>query len=85
MTTVTIERAQKELPELIQRALKGEEIVITLAGQKASVRLLPAGFDEATALQRGYGAWAGQFEVTGRFFEPLSDEECGYNGGQAAE
>ena len=85
MTTVAIERAQKELPELIQRALKGEEIVITAGDQKTSVRLLPAGFDEAVAIKRGYGSWAGQFEVTDRFFEPLTDEECGYNDGKAGE
>jgi antitoxin (DNA-binding transcriptional repressor) of toxin-antitoxin stability system len=80
-----MEKAQKELPELIQRALKGEEIVITAGDQKTSVRLLPAGFDEAVAVQRGYGAWAGQFEVTDRFFEPLTDEECGFNQGQPRE
>ena len=84
MTTVAIEKAQRDLPDLIRRALKGEEIVI--AGEdKTSVRLLPVGFDEATALQRGYGSWAGQFKVEDRFFEPLSDEECGYDGAPAAE
>jgi antitoxin (DNA-binding transcriptional repressor) of toxin-antitoxin stability system len=82
MTTVAIEKAQKDLPDLIRRALKGEEILITGEDQKVSVRLLPAGFDEAVAVQRGYGAWAGQFELTGRFFEPLSDEECGFAGGR---
>jgi len=85
MTTVAIEHAQKELPELIQRALKGEEIVITASDQKTSVRLLPAGFDEAVAIQRGYASWAGQFEVTDRFFEPLTDEESGYKDGQVEE
>jgi antitoxin (DNA-binding transcriptional repressor) of toxin-antitoxin stability system len=82
MTTVAIEKAQKDLPDLIQRALKGEEILITSEDQ-AFVRLLPMGFDEATALQRGYGSWAGKFKVEDRFFEPLSDEECGYDTGQA--
>jgi antitoxin (DNA-binding transcriptional repressor) of toxin-antitoxin stability system len=84
MTTIAIEKAQRELPELIQRALKGEEIFIASDGGKTSVRLVPTGFDEAIAIQRGYGAWAGQFEVTDRFFEPLTDEECGYEGDQAA-
>jgi antitoxin (DNA-binding transcriptional repressor) of toxin-antitoxin stability system len=84
MTTVALEKAQKDLPDLIRRALKGEEIFI--AGEdQTSVRLLPVGFDEVTALQRGYGSWAGQFEVDDRFFEPLSDEECGYDVGRAAE
>jgi len=83
MTTVALEKAQKDLPDLIRRALKGEEILIAGEGQ-TPVRLLPVAFDEATALQRGYGTWAGQFKVEDSFFEPLSDEECGYDG-RAAE
>ncbi len=55
MTTVAIERAQKDLPDLMRRALKGEEILIASEDQKTSVRLLPAGFDEAVAARRGYG------------------------------
>ena len=33
MTTVTIEEAQAQLPEIIQRLLPGEEIIITDHGQ----------------------------------------------------
>jgi hypothetical protein len=83
MTTVAIEKAQKDLPDLIRRALKGEEILITGEDQGTLVRLLPSVFEEATAVERGYGSWAGKFEVDERFFEPVSDEECGYNGSQA--
>jgi antitoxin (DNA-binding transcriptional repressor) of toxin-antitoxin stability system len=40
MTTITIEKAQKDLPLLVERALAGEDIVIEAAGAGA-VRLAP--------------------------------------------
>ncbi len=87
MTTITVEKAQQELPALIQRVLAGEEIVIA-AGDRL-VRLAPSpaesGFNEATARRRGYGSLKGQLVVGPEFFEPLSDEECGYGDGKDAE
>ncbi len=80
MTTITLELAQKDLPDLIKRALAGEDIVITADDKR--VRLSPlagtAEFNEATARRRGYGALKGKLVVGPEFFEPLSDEECGY-------
>ena len=85
MTTITLEQAQLDLPRLVERALGGEEVVIVVGGKR--IKLVPstparelaeAKFDEETARRRGYGAFAGQFEVPDSFFEPLSDEECGY-------
>jgi antitoxin (DNA-binding transcriptional repressor) of toxin-antitoxin stability system len=79
MTTITLEKAQQELPALVKRALAGEEIVIS-AGDRL-VRLAPSptetDFNEATARRRGYGSMKGQLLVGPEFFEPLSDEECG--------
>ncbi|MDZ4841860.1 MAG: hypothetical protein SH859_06910 [Hyphomicrobium aestuarii] len=79
MATITLEKAQRDLPLLVTRALAGEEIVIE-AGDRL-VRLTPspaeADFDEATARRRGYGSLKGQLVVGPEFFEPLSDEECG--------
>ena len=84
MTTVSLENAQQELPALIKRVLAGEEIVIA-AGDRL-VRLAPSpgesGFNEATARRRGYGSLKGQLFVGPEFFEPLSDEECGYGDGK---
>jgi antitoxin (DNA-binding transcriptional repressor) of toxin-antitoxin stability system len=80
MTTITIEKAQQELPELVKRALKGEEIVIVGADQQ-TVRLSavsPPSFDAETARRRGYGVMKGKFIVGPEFFEPLSDEESGF-------
>lgn len=84
MTTITVEKAQQELPGLVKRALAGEEIVIEAAGA-AAVRLAPVERtrDEAAqpgASYRGRGALKGLLVVGEEFFEPLSDEECGVGG-----
>ncbi|MGO8951968.1 MAG: type II toxin-antitoxin system Phd/YefM family antitoxin [Rhodomicrobium sp.] len=77
MTTITIEKAQEDLPLLVKRALAGEEIVIE--AEDKLVRLAPCPveprFDEAAARRRGYGSMKGQFEVTDAFFEPLPEDE----------
>jgi antitoxin (DNA-binding transcriptional repressor) of toxin-antitoxin stability system len=86
MTTITLEKAQQDLPLLVERALAGEEIVIEAAGA-AAVRLAPVAAIAhqpvpAGASYRGRGALKGQ--LVAEFFEPLSDEECGVGGGPGA-
>ena len=81
MTTITLEKAQQDLPLLVERALAGEEIVIEAAGA-AAVRLAPVAPIThqpvpSGASYRGRGALKGQLVVGPEFFEPLSDEECG--------
>jgi antitoxin (DNA-binding transcriptional repressor) of toxin-antitoxin stability system len=81
MTTVTLEKAQQELPLLVKRALAGEEIVIKAAGVPA-IRLAPIEPPAhrpvpPSASYRGRGALKGQLVVGPEFFEPLSEEECG--------
>jgi antitoxin (DNA-binding transcriptional repressor) of toxin-antitoxin stability system len=81
MTTVTLEKAQKDLPVLVKRALAGEEIVIE-ESRAAAVRLAPVtpASDQPVPPGSGYrgrGALKGQLVVGPEFFEPLSDEECG--------
>jgi len=77
MTTITIEKAQQDLPLLVKRALAGEEIVIEAEDKHVRLTLCPVEprFDETAALRRGYGSMKGQFEVTDAFFEPLPEEE----------
>lgn len=77
MTTITIDKAKDQLAELVKRALDGELIVIADENQ-TPVRLTPMTFNEATARRRGYGALKRKLVVGPEFFEPLSDEECGY-------
>ena len=77
MTTITLEKAQADLPALLKRALDGEEIVVVLDGQH--VRLAPVPGEAASleerARLRGWGCMKGQFEVADAFFEPLPEDE----------
>lgn len=82
MTTITLEKAQQDLPTLVKRVLAGEEIVIGTPG--AEVKLMPVraapghtGTEPPRKSYRGRGALKGQLSVGPEFFEPLSDEECG--------
>jgi prevent-host-death family protein len=77
MTTITLAKAQQELPLLVERALAGEEIVIKTSGAPG-IRLTPieALADRPVApgaSYRGRGALKGQLVVGPEFFEPLSN------------
>ena len=84
MTQITLDKAQQDLPDLVARALAGEEVVIVAADKLvrlevvAPTRIDAMEFDEEVARRRGYGILKGQFLVGPEFFEPLSDAECGY-------
>ena len=80
MTTITLDKAKSDLPSLVDRALSGEEIVISRDG--GAVKLAPVALPEMREPQvgssyRGFGVLKGQLIVGPEFFEPLSDEECG--------
>lgn len=70
MATVSVYNARAEFSRLIERALAGEDIVITRRG-KPAVRLVPI---EPSRHRRKPGALKGLFEVTDEFFEPLPDD-----------
>jgi len=71
METVTIHKAKTELSKLIEKACRGEEIVIA-RGKKPVVRLVAI---EDTKGQRKPGALRGKLKVGPEFFEPLPPEE----------
>ena len=71
METVTVHKAKTELSRLIEKACRGEEIVIA-RGKKPMVRLVPI---EDKRGQRKPGAWKGKIHVGPEFFEPLPQEE----------
>jgi prevent-host-death family protein len=71
METITIHKAKTELSRLIERACRGEEIVIA-RGKKPVVRLVAI---EDTQGQRKPGALRGKLKVGPEFFEPLPPEE----------
>jgi prevent-host-death family protein len=71
METVTIHKAKTELSRLIEKACRGEEIVIA-RGKKPVVRLVAI---EDPQGQRKPGALRGKLKVGPEFFEPLPSEE----------
>ena len=82
MTTITLDKAQQDLPAIVKRVLAGEEIVIGAPGAEVKLTPLTAAQDTQEPepprkSYRGRGALKGQLVVGPEFFEPLSDEECG--------
>jgi prevent-host-death family protein len=71
METITIHRAKAELSRLIERACRGEEIVIA-RGKTPVVRLVAI---EDKRGQRKPGARKGKIEIGPEFFEPPPPEE----------
>jgi len=63
---VNIADAKARLPELVERAARGQEIVIARNG-KPRARLVPLGRSSRRVLGRGAGKWT----IVGDFNEPL--------------
>jgi len=81
MSTVSIHEARALLSRLIDRALSGEEVVITRKGRPV-VKLTPV--EPAKAEPRRFGALEGQFHFPDSFFfDPLPAEILeGFYGGK---
>jgi len=71
MEVTTIHQAKTNLSRLIERAERGEEIIIA-RGKKPVVRLVPV---SEPAKKRTPGMFKGEFTVGKAFFEPLPPEE----------
>ena len=63
---VNIADAKARLPELVERAARGEEIVIARSGRPRA-RLVPLAKDKRRVPGHGSGRW----EIVGDFNEPL--------------
>jgi prevent-host-death family protein len=73
MHSATIFEAKTNLSELIQRALRGEEVQITSGRErKPVVRLVPV---EPIPAARRIGFLEGQGSVGPEFFDPLPEDE----------
>ncbi len=70
-TTVNIHEAKTHLSRLIERAERGEEIIIAKSGTP-KVRLTPI---VKEGIERRPGRFAGSLKVTSAFFEPLPEED----------
>ena len=71
MAISTIHEAKTNLSRLIEKAERGEEVIIA-RGKKPVVRLTPV---KPAPKKRTPGLFRGEFEVTSAFFEPLPSEE----------
>jgi len=71
MPISTIHEAKTNLSRLIERAERGEEILIA-RGKQPVVRLMPL---KKAGRKRQLGLFKGEFQVGPEFFEPLSPEE----------
>ena len=80
MTTITIDKAEKDLAALIKRAREGEDIVIT-DGDEPGVKLAPVVPDvpveaEPRPSYRGRGILKGKIKVSDEdLFGPLPEDE----------
>jgi antitoxin (DNA-binding transcriptional repressor) of toxin-antitoxin stability system len=71
MQTITIHKAKTQLSRLIEKACKGEEIVIA-RGKQPVVRLVAIDHKRG---DRKPGALKGKIRIGPEFFEPLPPEE----------
>ncbi len=71
MENVTIHKAKTNLSRLIEKACRGEEIIIS-RGAKPVVRLVAI---EDKQGNRKPGAWKGKIQIGPDFFKPLPPEE----------
>lgn len=71
METITIHKAKTQLSRLIEKACRGEEIIIA-RGKKPVVRLVAVQNERG---ERKPGALKGKIKIGPEFFEPLPPEE----------
>lgn len=71
MENVTIHKAKTNLSRLIEKACKGEEIIIS-RGAKPVVRLVAI---EEKLGERVPGAWKGKITYSDDAFAPLTEQE----------
>lgn len=78
MATYNLYDARNALSELVERAVKGEEVVIARRNQPA-VRLVPVNEPEEKP-KREFGRHRHLGRVTDAFFDPLPDDVTGAAG-----
>jgi prevent-host-death family protein len=75
LATYTVHAAKTHLSKLIERAEKGEEIVIA-RGKKPVARLVPMGVPAHELRRRAFGILKGKLKLPDSFFfDPLPEEE----------
>ncbi len=70
----TMHEAKTQLSKLVERALAGEEVILTHGRNRTpAVKLVPV--NAPTLRERPIGLYKGQIDIRPEFFEPLPDEE----------
>ncbi|MFZ1701586.1 MAG: type II toxin-antitoxin system prevent-host-death family antitoxin [Pyrinomonadaceae bacterium] len=75
---VSVYEAKSKLSQMINRALEGEEVVITRNGEE-TVKLTPVSKKKGDWI----GMYKGQIKIHDSFYEPLDDETLAYFTGDA--
>ena len=68
---VSVYEAKSKLSQMINKALDGEEVIITRNGEE-TVKLVRVNGDKKHSW---IGMWEGQIEIPDSFFEPLEEFE----------
>lgn len=76
---VSVYEAKSKLSQMINKALEGEEVIITRNGEE-TVKLVKVNGKKGNDW---IGMWKGQITVPDSFFEPLDDETLAYFTGDA--
>jgi prevent-host-death family protein len=76
----SMHEAKTSLSQLVERAVAGEEVILTKGKARIPVaRIVPVDHSEtaekAPLRKRPLGLYAGQIDIGPEFFEPLPDEE----------
>ena len=69
MQNIDVDQAKQHLPELIEQAAQGDEVVITKGGQPVA-KLIPITKEKKV---RQFGSARGLIKISSDFNEPLED------------
>lgn len=81
MVMLRLPDAQRELPALAAKALRGEEVLIVVGEKK--LRLAPAAAEGSARpgeTRPGRGAWKERVTIPDAFYEPWDAEDIGETG-----
>jgi len=74
MATYTVAHAQENLPDLLERAGRGEAIVVA-NDQGVKVKLTLVHDEAATVKRRKFGRYKGKMTLSDDIFEPVMSDE----------
>ena len=70
----TMHQAKTQLSKLVERAIAGEEVILT-RGRKRTPTVKLVAVEPVSKRERPIGLYKGQIDIGQEFFEPLPEEE----------